>query len=264
MCKHWMRCSREVRSLTNELNQVRGELQISSMVRCGSDHPDEFIVPLDHPNEEITEQWQDGLHDLYTCRSDQCSVKSARISSGVSQKRSSSNFSSCLKRPSVSVSTNSQISTPCESDPHSASRGPVVVPPQKPSAVTWFQRCFRVSHLFGAPSPRKVDSTNGVHIPGIFRCVSLRAGGGSGVLLGPRGACCSCGRRTSDNFSVGGHFSCGSIAQSRQCGLGTARWTRDESGGSVYSCQRSRMQSTSCATEQTCQSVGSNKVASKI
>ena len=64
MSKQWMRCSREVRSLTNELNQVRGELQISSMVRCTSDHPDEFIVPLDHPNEEITEQWLDGLPDL--------------------------------------------------------------------------------------------------------------------------------------------------------------------------------------------------------
>ena len=35
----------------------------SSVVRCRSGHPDEFIVPLDDPNEEITEQWQDGLHD---------------------------------------------------------------------------------------------------------------------------------------------------------------------------------------------------------
>ena len=111
-------------------------------------------MPLDDPNEEVAEQWQDSLHDWYTCRNDQCSVKSARISSGVSQRRSSSNFCSCLKRRSVSVSTNSQIPTPCECDPHSASRGPVVVPPQKPSVVAWFQRCFRVSQLFGAPSPR--------------------------------------------------------------------------------------------------------------
>ena len=35
----------------------------SSMVRRRSDHPDEFVVPWDDPNEEITEQWQDGLHD---------------------------------------------------------------------------------------------------------------------------------------------------------------------------------------------------------
>ena len=33
-----------------------------------SDPPDDFIVPLNDPNEEITEQWQDGLHDGYICR----------------------------------------------------------------------------------------------------------------------------------------------------------------------------------------------------
>ena len=38
------------------------------MVRCRSGHPDEFAVPLNDPNEVITEQWQDGLHDWYTCR----------------------------------------------------------------------------------------------------------------------------------------------------------------------------------------------------
>ena len=35
-----------------------------------SDYSDEFVVPLDDPNEEITEQWQDDLHDWYTCRND--------------------------------------------------------------------------------------------------------------------------------------------------------------------------------------------------
>ena len=39
----------------------------SSMVRCRSDHLDEFFVPLDDPKEEITEQWQDGLQDWCTC-----------------------------------------------------------------------------------------------------------------------------------------------------------------------------------------------------
>ena len=107
--------------------------------------------------------------------------------------------------------------------------------------------------------------------------MSQCADGGSNVLFGPRGACNSCGGCTSDKFSVCGHFSRGSIARSKRCGtacpkkmsdesfgLGTARWTCDESGGSVTSCQRSWMQSTSCATEQTCQSVRSNWVASKI
>ena len=87
MSKQWMRCSREIRSLTNELNQMRRAAD-SSMVRCRSDHPHEFIVFLDDPNVEITEQLQDGLHDWYTCRNDQCSVMSTRISSGVSQRRS--------------------------------------------------------------------------------------------------------------------------------------------------------------------------------
>ena len=63
-----------------------------------------------------SEHWQDGLHDWYTCRDDQCSVESARISSGASQRRSSSSIYSCLRRRSVSVRTNSQISTPCECD----------------------------------------------------------------------------------------------------------------------------------------------------
>ena len=32
----------------------------SSMFCCRSAHPDEFIVLLDDPNQEIAEQWQDG------------------------------------------------------------------------------------------------------------------------------------------------------------------------------------------------------------
>ena len=86
-----------------------------------SGHPsDDFIVPLDDPNEEITEQWQDGLHDWYICRDDQCSVELATISRDVSQKRGYLRFCSCLKRCFVSACTNSQISTPRECDSHSA------------------------------------------------------------------------------------------------------------------------------------------------
>ena len=43
----------------------------SSMVRCRSDHLDECMVPLDDPNEEITERRRDGLHDRYTRRDGQ-------------------------------------------------------------------------------------------------------------------------------------------------------------------------------------------------
>ena len=35
----------------------------SSVVTGGRDPSDDLIAPLDDPNEEITERWQDGLHD---------------------------------------------------------------------------------------------------------------------------------------------------------------------------------------------------------
>ena len=38
----------------------------STLVRRRSNHPVEFAVHLDDPNEEITEQWQDGLHESST------------------------------------------------------------------------------------------------------------------------------------------------------------------------------------------------------
>ena len=43
----------------------------SSIVSGRSDPPDDFTLPLDDWNEEITEQWQDGLHEWYICRDDQ-------------------------------------------------------------------------------------------------------------------------------------------------------------------------------------------------
>ena len=139
------------------------------MVTGGRDPSDDFTVPLDVPNEVITEQWQDGLHDWCTSRND--SVEPARISRDVSKKRSHLRFCPCLKRRFVSACTNSQISTPRECDFDSASGNAGVVFSQKPSIVAWFQRCFqrcfRVSHLFGLPAPRKVDSSNNTHIPPI-------------------------------------------------------------------------------------------------
>ena len=92
----------------------------STLVRRKSDHPVEFAVHLDDPNEEITEQWQDGLHEWYIRRDDQCSVKPNRIPRDVSEMRSSKSLCPCLKRRSVSGSTNSKVSTPRERDSHSA------------------------------------------------------------------------------------------------------------------------------------------------
>ena len=129
----------------------------SSVVTGGRDPPDDLLVSLDEPNEEITEQWHDDLHVWYICRDDQCSVEPARISR------------SCLKRRFVSASTHSQMSTPRECVSLSAAGDVGVVFSQKPSVVAWFQRCFRISHLFGLPAPRKVDSSNRTHIPAISR-----------------------------------------------------------------------------------------------
>ena len=57
-----IRCSREVRPLTNELR-----LSVSSLLHCSSDRLAEFVVHPDDPNEQTTEHWQEGLHDWYTC-----------------------------------------------------------------------------------------------------------------------------------------------------------------------------------------------------
>ena len=148
------------------------------MVSGRSDPLDDFVVPLDDPNEEITEQWQDGLHEWYTCRDEQCSVEPARISCDLSQRQSSHSFCPCLKSRAGSVSTNSEISTPRKRDAHNASRDPGVVLPQKPSVAAWFQRGFRVRHVFGLPSPLEVDSTDRTHVPGISRVAT----NGSGVV----------------------------------------------------------------------------------
>ena len=127
---------------------------------------------LDDLNEEVTEQWQDGLHEWYICRDEQCSVEP------VSQRRSSHSFCPCLKHRASSVNTNSEISTPRERDAHSAPRDPGVVLPQKPSVVAWFKRCFRVPLVLGLPSPREVDSTDRTYFPGISRVAT----NGSGVV----------------------------------------------------------------------------------
>ena len=68
------------------------------MVTGGHDPCDDFIVALDDPNEEITEQWHDDLHEWYICRDDLCPVESTRISRDVSQRRGHHRVCSCLKR----------------------------------------------------------------------------------------------------------------------------------------------------------------------
>ena len=203
----------------------------SSVVTGGSDPPDDFPVSLDEPDEEITEQWHDDLHEWYICRDDQCSVASTGISSDVSQKRGYHRFCSCLKRRFVSASTNSQISTKHECDSHSAARDVGVVLSLKPSVVAQFQRCLCVPHLFGLQAPRKVDSSNRTHSSNFRSCsewfgrggqncnddkddVFVSADGWNNVLSGP---CCACAARSGrlfDQFFVYGHLPRRSLEQS--------------------------------------------------
>ena len=217
MSKQWVRCNRGIRLLTDDLRQMKRELRTLqwSLVEVILLM---IFLSLDEPNEEITEQWHDDLHEWYICRDDQCPVESTGISRDVSQKRGYHRFWSCVKRRFVSTSTNSQISTQHECDSHSAAGDVGVVFSQKPSVVAWFQGSLCVPHLFGLPAPRKVDSSNGTHLPAISGIaangssvvgkicnddkddVSVCADGGSNVLSGP---CCACGAQacaTSSSF----------------------------------------------------------------
>ena len=202
------------------------------MVTGGSDPPDDFPLSLDEPNEEITEQWHDDLHEWYICRDHQCSVESTGISRDVSQKLGYHRVCSCLKRRFVSASTNSKISTQHEFDSHSAAGDVGVVFSQKPSVVPWFQRCLCVPHLFGLPAPSKVDSSNRTHIPAIS---GVAANGSSVVgkiatttrmmcwyllmvgmtfLSGTSCACAARRRCLFDQFFVCGHLPRRSLEQS--------------------------------------------------
>ena len=108
----------------------------SSVVTGGSDPPDDFPVSLDEPNEEITEQWHDDLHEW-------SSTEFVRVSNAVS----SPPTQTARYRRNMSVT-------------------PTV--PQK-TLVSCFHRSHQlflcVPHLFGLPTPRKVDSSNRTHIP---------------------------------------------------------------------------------------------------
>ena len=180
----------------------------SSMVSGRSDPPDDFIVV----------RMRRSLNNGRTASTSGTSVETISVQSSPPESpvvsprgEAATTFFACLKRRSVSVSTNSQISTPRERDSHTASRDHGVVLPQKPSVVAWFQRCFRVSHVFGLPSPLKVDSTDRTLIPGISRVATNGSGvvgkiattammmmsscadGGSNVVSGSGCACVSCG-----------------------------------------------------------------------
>ena len=150
----------------------------SSVVTGGSDPPGDFPVSLGEPNEEMTEQWHDDLHEWYICRDDRCPVESTGISRDVSQKRGHHRLWSCHQRRFVSTSTNSKMSTQHERDSHGAAGDVGVVLSQKPSVVAWFQRCLCVPHFLGLSAPRKVDSSNKTHIPAIS---GVATNGSSGV-----------------------------------------------------------------------------------
>ena len=203
---------------------------------------------------------------------------------------STSDFCSCLKRRFVSACTNSQISTPRECDSHSTTGDVGVVFSQKPSVVAWFQRCFRVFHLFGLPAPRKVDSSNRTHIPAIsgvapngssvvgkiatttrIMCWYLLMFGITfcldRVVHAPNGAdACSTNSSCVDTFHVDPWNSRDNVEQRVQrrirrnrVDLGTVWWPDDESKGLEHSCQTSWTQRRHVTTTQTRNSVRSSE-----
>ena len=204
----------------------------SSVVTGGSDSPDDFPVSLDEPNEEITEQWHDDLHEWYICRDDQCSVESTGISRDVSQMRGYHRVCSCLERRFVSASTNSQISTQHQCHSHSAAGDVGVV------LGTEAIRCCLVLTLSLCTSPVWTAGTtqSGLieqdpHSSNIRSCsewfkrcgqncnhdmddVLVSADGWNDVLSGP---CCACAAWSGclfDQFIVCGHLPRRSLEQS--------------------------------------------------
>ena len=197
----------------------------SSMVTCGRDPSDFSIVPLDDPNEEITEQWQDGIHDGYICRDDQCSVEPARISRGVSQKRGYLRFCSCLERRFVSACTNSQISTPRECDSHSAAGDVGVVFSQKPSLFPCILLVWTAGTTQSGLNKQDPHSSNFRSCSEWFKrggqnCnndedgVLVLADGWNNVLFGPFCACAEWSGCLFDQFFVCGQCSRRPLEQS--------------------------------------------------
>ena len=145
---------------------------------------DELVVPLDDPNEVITEQWQDGLHDWYTCRdAGERSIKSATpVSDCVTE------FSTSIR---ISLSPRGEASATCV-------RVSDAVPLPSPSGQTARYRrlvnltprpSFRatrevISCCVVVPSLRTRCSANQTHIPGISRAPT------NGVV----GKNCICGK----------------------------------------------------------------------
>ena len=221
MSKQRIRCSREIRLLTNELSPMRRELQILQRSVAGTIILVSLLCLLDEPCEEITEHWQDGRHDWYTCRDAvQCSTKSStpvpdcvtessasiRISSVTSPRRSISNICSCLRRrPStVSVRINIQIprrqshKRPCScasKEAISCCLVPTLFPCISPvwSAVTTQNGLKEPdAHSRNFPSSDERYKRGGQHCNDGKDVVSLCVDGGSDVVLGPCDACDSC------------------------------------------------------------------------
>ena len=132
----------------------------SSMVRSRRDHPYEFTVPLDDPNEEIPEQWPPRWVHVETI-----SVQLSPTEFPVVSPRGDAATTSVRvsKRRFVSFRTNSEISTPRECDSDSASRGPCC------GASTEAINCCLVPTLFPCTSPVWSASTNQTHFQGISR-----------------------------------------------------------------------------------------------
>ena len=171
MSKLWVRWSREIRLLTDELSQMRRELRTLQWSMVGVILLMIFVclwmsrVRRSLNNGTTTSTVGTSVETICV-QPPESPVMSPRSEATTEFVRVSNTVSS---PPAQTVRYRRHVNV----TPHGASRGLVVVLPQKPSVVAWFQRCLCLSHVFRLPSPRKVDSTNQTHIPGISRAPAI-------------------------------------------------------------------------------------------
>ena len=163
MSKLWVRCSLEIRLLTDELSQMRRELRTLQWSLVGVIL---LMIFLCLWMSRMRKSMNNGTTTSTNGTSaETISVQSSPPESPVMSPRSEATTE--FVRVSNAVSSPPAQTARYRRDSHSAAGVVGVVLSQKPSVVAWFQRCLCVPHLVGLPAPRKVDSSNRTHIQAI-------------------------------------------------------------------------------------------------
>ena len=165
MTKPWVRCSREIRLLTDELSQMRRELRTLQWSLVGVILLMIFLCLW-------MSRMRRSLNNGTTNSTNGTSVETISVQSSPPE-------SPVMSPRSEATTEFVRVSSAASSLPPQTARyrrhvnvTPTVpqetvgvVLSQKPSVVAWFQCCLCIPHLFGLPAPRKVDSSNRTHIP---------------------------------------------------------------------------------------------------